>query len=428
MTIFLDKINLVKKTICLLSFTALFLLSPAPGYSLSLNGFLEGAYGMRFNDDVTKRDDYNLAEGRFQIRGSHSPDVLEDWEPEFRFKGDVLHDAFEETTKGLVREASLTFTPHDSLDIKFGRQILTWGTGDFLFINDLFPKDYVSFFSGRDDEYLKLPSDALKSSLFLDEWSIDVVLIPRFEPNNSLTGRRFSYYDGLNGSIVGVAGGGSFIEPERSVENMEKTARFYRNFGRYETAIYLFDGFYKEPLGVTDPVNREFFYPELNVYGASVRGPFGGGIGNMEAGYYDSRNDRDGDDPLVENPAFKFLAGYERDLGSDFKAGLQYQLEKMLDYDAFLAAGGSTYKDENRHLFSLRLTKLAMNQNFVLSFFGFYSPSDKDYYMRPKVSYKFTDALSLTLGGNIFGGKHEQTFFGQLKRNDNLYTRLRYNF
>jgi hypothetical protein len=37
--------------------------------------------------------------------------------------------------------------------------IITWGVGDLLFINDVFPKDWESFFSGRPPEYLKLGVD-----------------------------------------------------------------------------------------------------------------------------------------------------------------------------------------------------------------------------------------------------------------------------
>ena len=39
----------------------------------------------------------------------------------------------------------------NAFDLKIGQQVLTWGTGDYVFLNDLFPKDYQSFFSGRDD-------------------------------------------------------------------------------------------------------------------------------------------------------------------------------------------------------------------------------------------------------------------------------------
>jgi len=61
-----------------------------------------------------------------------------------------------------LREASMSLRPTDDLDVRLGRQILTWGTGDLVFINDLFPKDWNAFILGRDEDYLKAPSDAFR--------------------------------------------------------------------------------------------------------------------------------------------------------------------------------------------------------------------------------------------------------------------------
>ena len=363
-------------------------------------------------------------EGRVQVRGSYAPDVAEDFEPELVFKGDLIYDHYQKLTKGNLREAYLSLTPHDMIDLKLGRQVLTWGTGDLLFINDLFPKDYVSFFIGRDDEYLKLPSDALKASIFFDTISADIVIIPEFEANNGISGKRLSYYSQSSDAIVGEEGVFNTDEPDNKTENWEKAVRIYGNIGRTEAALYYFDGFFKDPKGS----NSMAYYPELRVVGLSFRGPLAGGIANLEAGHYDSLEDEHGDNDDVENSSIKTFAGYEKDLGSDFKAGIQYQYKHMLDYDKFLAAGGSASRDEDQHLWTLRLHKMAMNQNLTLGLFAFYAPYDKDYHLRPKVSYKFTDNLNTTLGANIFQGEEEYTFFGQLTRNDNVYVRVRYNF
>ncbi|MDT8318215.1 MAG: hypothetical protein RQ824_09560 [bacterium] len=407
--------------------TLWFIVNSGNAHALTFHGFAEGAYGKRFEDDTTSHDDYNLMEGRIQLRGAYAPDIADDLEPELVFKGDLIYDRYQELTRGNLREGYLSLTPHDMIDLKIGRQVLTWGTGDLLFINDLFPKDYVSFFIGRDDEYLKLPSDALKASIFFNRVSADIVLLPEFEPNNSISGKRLSYYNPSFNSIVGEEGVMAVDEPERGSEIREKAARIYGTIGRTEAALYYFDGFYKNPLGV-DSVTSNAYYPELTVLGFSLRGPLAGGIANLEAGYYDSTEDRHGDNNRVENSAIKAFAGFEKDLGSDLKAGIQYQYEHMLDYDEFIAAGGPANRDEDRHQWTLRLNKLAMNQNLTLGFFAFYAPYDKDYHLRPKVSYKFTDNLSATLGANIFQGEKDYTFFGQLTRNDNIYFRVRYNF
>jgi len=125
----------------------------------------------------------------------------------------------------------------------------------------------------------------------------------------------------------------------------------------------------------------------------------------------------------------RFLAGYSQEIGKDFTAGLQYYVEHMLDYDqhkASLPSGLS--RDRNRHLITVRLTKLLMNQNLRCSLFTYYSPSDEDAYMRPIVNYKVNDNLAVEAGANVFFGKYPSTFFGQFKNNTNIYTALRYSF
>jgi hypothetical protein len=39
-----------------------------------------------------------------------------------------------------------------------------------------------------------------------------------------------------------------------------------------------------------------------------------------------------------------------------------------------------------------------------------------------------SDKLSAAVGANIFTGKNETTFFGQMAKNDNVYMSLRFDF
>jgi len=401
-----------------------------PASAFGVEGFIEGSYGYRTQRDITKKDSFNLLEGRLQLKGIYAPPLLEDWSPELNLKAELIADGYEDRLILRAREAALAFTPLDMMDVKLGRQILTWGTGDYIFINDLFPKDYVSFFIGRDDEYLKVPGDALKVSLFFDAINFDMVVIPFMEPDISVTGRRISFFDGLGGMVAGEDAAREFIEPRETIGNMELALRAYRTIGRTELALYLFRGFYKEPRGILSAPKREFFYPRLHVFGMSARGPVLGGIGNFEIGYYDSREDRSGSDPMVENPSIKYLAGYTRDLGGDASLGLQYEVEEMLHHASYRKglASGDPVRDEFRHLLTMRLTKLFNAQTIETSLFVFYSPSDMDAYLRPNSSYKVTDNWKVTAGANIILGKNEFTDFGTFRRNDNIYMRVRYSF
>lgn len=397
-----------------------------------LTGFVEGRMGVRTQDDKHE-DDVSLGEMRLQLEyeGEAGPFLLE-------MTTDFLYDSVPndhnihmETGEGWIdlRKAAVSFTPADFMDVKIGRQILTWGTGDLLFINDLFPKDWNAFFIGRDEEYLKAPADAMKLSFFSEAANLDVVYAPRFDANRFPDNQRISQWNPVGNMRIGDEVDMRLDQPDDWFEDDEIALRLYRNLHGYECALYAYHGFWKDPKGF-DMATQRATFPDLSVYGASVRGTIGPGIGNIEVGYYDSADDRDGDDWLVPNSQYRFLVGYEQEIAKDFTAGLQYYLEYMDDYGAYERnqPPGYPVADADRHVFTLRLTKLLLQQNLTLSFFAYWSPSDKDAYLRPRVHYKVTDALSVETGGNVFLGEERHTFFGQFDDNTNVYAGIRYSF
>jgi len=389
------------------------------------HGFYELRGGYRLQNDPYEKD-MSIMEARYQF------DLFSfrDW-GDIKVKGDFYGDLVEEQGVFDLREANIFTRPTDTMDVKFGRQVLTWGTGDLLFINDLFPKDWQSFFIGRDVEYLKAPSDAVKVSLFSDAVNLDVTYTPEFDSDRFISGERLSYWNPL-------ADGGRFAGEDRTLsverrreffEEDEAALRLYRNISNYELAFYGYWGYWKSPGGFNETMSAAVF-PELYVYGGSLRGTVGKGIGNIEIGYYDSVDDRSGDDFLINNSEMRYLLGYNQEIGMNFTAGVQYYVEQMLDYGSYESAlpVGMPTRDEFRHVTSLRLTKLLMNQNLRLSLFTYYSPSDEDVYVRPIANYKASDRLSLELGSNIFFGDDDYTFFDQFQNNTNLYTAIRYSF
>ena len=196
-----------------------------------------------------------------------------------------------------------------------------------------------------------------------------------------------------------------------------------------ELAVYAYDGFWKSPGGY-DPQAMLATFPRLSVFGAGVRGTLAGGIASAEAGRYLSPDDRAGDDPMTPNGETRVMAQYERELKRNLMASVQIYLEHMLDYGAYRAtlAEDAPPADEDRTVVTLRLTRLAVNQNLTVSLFTYYSPSDRDTYLRPIVKYKLTDDWLLTAGGNFFAGREPYTFFGQFEDNSNLYAGARYSF
>ncbi len=390
--------------------------------NLDIHGFYEIRSGYRTRKDKYEKD-MSIMEQRLQIDLSS----YLDW-ADFKVKGDIIGDLVEEQADFDLREAYIFSRPFDFMDLKVGRQILTWGTGDLVFINDLFGKDWQSFFTGRDTEYLKAPSDAAKISLFSKLVNIDIVYTPQFDSDRFITGERLSYWNSNLSRLAGRDAIQRTDKPDNYFRDDEIAVRVYKNVNNYEYAVYGYRGFWKSP-GGQNPSTAKAIFPDLNVYGASVRGNVGKGIGNLELGYYESDDDQSGENGNINNSELRFLAGYTQEIGKDFTAGLQYYIEHMLDYSRYQDSSPSGLdRDRNRHLITVRLTKLLMNQNLRCSLFTYFSPSDKDVYMRPNINYKVSDNLAVEAGANIFFGDYPDTFFGQFQNNTNIYTGLRYSF
>ena len=399
---------------------------------IGIHGFLDARAGIRTQTDPNE-EDTSLAETRIQLDLERIYDSVT-----VRIRSDFLYDNvpsnddldLEEGTGPIdLREANLALYALSFMDMKIGRQILTWGTGDLLFINDMFPKDWQSFFSGRDEEYLKAPSDAAFVSIFSEFANLDIAYTPRFDADRYISGDRISYWNPMLGAR---AGRNAIVDPERPDDwfhDDEIAVRVHRTVSGYELAAYGYSGYWKSPRGVAPEPMRPIF-PELSVYGASLRGSIGKGIVNIEAGYYDSEDDSRGADPHLPNSETRGLMGYERELMKDLSMGVQYYVEHMMDYDEYVSTlpEGMNAADEDRQVATVRLTRQAMNQTLTLSLFTYYSPTDEDTYLRPVVKYKATDSLLLTAGGNFFAGNDDHTFFGQFERNNNVYAGARYSF
>jgi len=388
-----------------------------------VHGFAETRLGPRIHRDPAQSSRFTMGEVRLQGAYARA------WKPlSLEAKGDLIFDGVLDSVETDLRVLRLSFRPLRSVDLQLGRQIITWGTGDLLFINDLFPKDWQSFFIGRDEEYLKAPSDAVRAGWFGSKISLDLVYTPTFDPDRYIRGERISFFDPQTGEARGDDAPLRTDRPDEPFDDDEIALRVYGRVGPWEITGYGYDGFWKSPAGF-DPLSGRGTFPALSVLGAGARGPLGPGIVSVETGYYDSRSDRDGSDPLIANGELRLLVGYEMELARELTGGFQYYLEHMLDHDAYLEnLPAGEPRDENRHVLTVRLTRLLRSQTVTASLFVYYSPSDRDGYVRPRLTYALNDAWILEGGANLFFGDEDHTFFGQFDKGSNVYGAVRFSF
>ena len=231
-----------------------------------VHGFAQTNYSLRATGDkppARQGGDYLVAEQRLELEATDEASRG----ASFFIKADFFHDGISDRSGMEIREAYIGYTT-GALDLRLGRQIITWGTGDMLFINDTSPKVYGAFYSGRPLEYLKGPTDSLKLDI-TGALSTELVITPSFEPNRLPDGTLFYISDpfsGVNAKIV--------EEPSMRTGNAEVSLRLYRYFGSTDVSLYAHRGFSRMPAArpdsMTTPSAVTYFCPELSVYGLSA--------------------------------------------------------------------------------------------------------------------------------------------------------------
>jgi hypothetical protein len=386
---------------------------------VALHGFVEAAGSTRIVDDPLADDDFLLGEARFRLDLAHQSEHAT-----MAFKGDLVHNALyiDSGSKSYldIRQAWIGLRSGSAVDWRLGRQVLTWGTGDLLFLNDLFPKDFVSFFIGRDEEFLKLPSNTLKASVYSQAVNLDIAWTPVFAPDKSINGALLSFTDPGSGQRLGPASSETPLqttEPPRTMANGEWAARAHRHLGGIEAAAYAYYGRFKQPT-----------YSRMASGGGSIRGTLRGGLYHLEGSHYRSLDDTDGSDPQVANSESRGLLGYEHELRTRVTLGVQYYAEWIHNHSRMLdtAADPHLVPSEIRQLGTARLTWRMMQETLTLSVFGFVDLREGDTHWRPSMTRNWTDNVQVTVGANIMTGGTD-TYFGQLRDDTNAYMRVRYS-
>ncbi|WP_371185770.1 hypothetical protein [Thalassotalea maritima] len=385
-----------------------------------VSGFVEAGYGQFTQTNVTASQQ-SLAEIRAQLDSSYRHQWFT-----FNAKADVFIDDVTRESDYDLRLFNVAIHALENTDVIIGRQVITWGTGDYLFLNDLFAKDWQSFFSGRDDAYLKAPNDAIRLLHYVGDTTIDVAYSPKFTADNYISGERFSFYSPLQQAVVA---------PEQfnvlRSDDEQYALRIATTINGIEYGVYGYKGPWTTPVGaqITEAGVSNYF-PKLRSYGASVRAPALAGLVNAEFAVYNSVDDSQGVNPLLPNDQVRLLVGYERELISNLTGAMQFYVEHTQDHQALQASAiePDQVVSQNRQLVTLRLTHQAMQQKLTSSLFVFYSPSDDDAYLKPTLNYRYDDNWLFAAGANLFVGKDLYTFFGQHQDNTNVWVRVRYRY
>ncbi|MBF0350063.1 MAG: hypothetical protein HQM11_03485 [SAR324 cluster bacterium] len=457
--------------------------SSAPRFELA--GMLEIERGGRVDVDEDRDQDWTLDNIRVRVKSNGSSQSAR-----YYLKLDFVQDSVIRETHVDIREARILFTPLNWMDISVGKQVSTWGVGDMLFINDLFPKNWVANFAGQEMEYLKDGSNSIRmTSYFGMSGGVDIVFHPQFAPDTTPDGCRFSIYNPnsmLDPTQPELMASAEYCDLDSTtgknkMTDSELATRWFFKVSDFEVSFYTYSGFYKNPKGLqwldaegkasgnSDPFQTHGYtaltsdYPGLNVLGFSLEGQLGNGILSWESGFYQSKDDLDGEELFIENSSVKNLIGYRLDLSASVFIGFQWYAELMQNYDSYeesilalyqtqyqaiMAAQGQTVsaqeamdwareqelfkyrREEIQNTYTLRLTLKFMQETLFLNTFVYERPEDHDRFVKLDIKKQMDNALSFALGVNLFEGDDHYLSreFAMLKQDDNAFVRMNYQF
>lgn len=387
-----------------------------------LGGFAQASYGVRTwpTNSCTPAQvcRFMLGEERLQLKlQAHT-----EGEVDAAFTGitDLIHDDVLGESRLDPRELYVELS-RGRLMVRVGRQVITWGTGDLFFVNDIFPKDWESFYLGRPFEYFKVASDGLRVLLA----PLDAVVLPRFTADALPPGARFLGTADAQPNQP-VSGG----PPPFTFHNVEAALRIYGSSQSWDGNLYASKTFYRTPSVDADNSGAlHMRYPPLVVVGASAVGPFLGGVANVEAGAYYSRSNLLATRTQLPFNTARALLGYARPLWEDGTLSAQVFTETILQYKSYRAAlpAGQPAHKRVHPMGSLRFTQALFEQTLQLNLLAVYAASPSEGFVNATARYSFNDAVWAEVGMNFFGGNSSGNF-GMFRRDSNAFLNTRYAF
>lgn len=387
-----------------------------------LNGVLQFHSTARIHTDSCEDDECEIpfSELRAQLKANY---VTSSNAHSFTANLELVQDFVFEETNARAREFYWDWSK-DSIQLRTGRQMITWGTGDMLFINDVFAKDWNAFFGGMPMDFLKRPTDAIKVDFYPGNTTIETV-IARFDEDNLPEMRRFEM------QMLEMASPVMTEKPNSDLDNLEYAGKLSRFISGWDASLYASRSYWRAPAyqSASAESGTLLYFPRLNIYGASLTGQVNNGVVNLEAGFYDSAEDSSGTDPFINNSQIRILAGYNRQVWVDATLGVQFYVEHMQDYSAYREAlpVATAPRAEWNKVATLRFTQFLMRQTLTANLFSYWGLSDSDRFLQATLRYAFTDNLWGEVGAHYFSG-NQQGMFGALDRNDNIYFTLRFAY
>lgn len=331
-------------------------------------------------------------------------------------RADLWNDVSLANTRAETNEAFLDLLGIGQGSLRVGRQVVTWGTGEYLYVNDIFPKNYDRFFRGHSFDALKDAVDGMKAGWSFESADVELV-VSRPRPDHMPEGRRYVGASAMPIESLPQEQSGTDVALKMSTRLSSFDVAGYA--GRYRSRTQSIAMAGAGPTREGAPVSH---------VGASVTGNVAGGVVWAEVAHLSLDVIPGNMNRFAAGSRVKTLLGYSRELSTDVTATAQIQTEHDTDRQAYvqsLAPGVRPLK-RDRVLGHLRVHARLVNQTVGLGLQGFFG-QEGDRHINPFASYTPLDGLNFELGANLFYGRAD-TQYGALSDDSNVYLSARYSY
>lgn len=370
----------------------------------------EGRIDVRFSDTVKARlSGRAFYDAAFDLTSAYSTQVKR-----------------AEASEVTFREAYLEVS-HGDWTATLGSQQIVWGEMLGLFVADVVTaKDYRDFLL-MDFEYMRIPRTGLNLQYYGNSNNLQVIWLPVYEHDRlARPSSEFSFFNqfGVGGLSARLdesdrpnrVGWGEVGVKWSTLYSGWNPSLFYY-YAQEHTPAYL-------PVMTETGLTFQSKYGRVHQVGFTVSKDLNGVIlrseGVLSAGRTFARID-DQIGGFEEKTVYEMAIGASYNFPGNVNANLQFYRRDVIDKDEKIidiAPRSTVALWLNPKIFSSSL-------NPVL--FYMYDVQVKDWMFRASISYNVSDAWTITVGGDLFGG-NEKGFWGQFNHSDRVYSLLRYAF
>jgi len=335
-------------------------------------------------------------------------------------------------------ECYATYSSGD-FNLRVGRQVIRWGKGDEINPTDGFtPEDLtenLNFFSRAER---KMPALMAKVDYAFEPYRLEAIWLPFFEPsrlpeaNSEWEPYLYRYYRSLNIPIndsgmpnYKLESGVGAIKITRSTESYDVSASYAYHYDELPAPYLIALGTLPPPFSTTLYKVEQKYYREHTIgsdFEAVVdkftfRGEFAYTLGKRFLSYSTLHPDT-----MVKKDQFFGIIGgdYTFPTGNVY-LNIQYFTKFIPDHEEDMT--NQSYEDG----FLVRISKKFLNDTLLIEADGLIYVYDVDYYYQLKCDYDINDFLKLMLGYEVYAGELDKTF-GQYKKNDHFFAKLKYSF